>query len=155
MNSKLDGLREVYAFAGRVPETLYTSLNVTHKQRNDVYADFVRKEIKPETADVLWENQEYMKYLSTILSSTSVPNFMYSKAVAMLYNSHRTVLPVVGSENLEVLYRQKLDCARAAFKELKKHPNKAGMKVKDIKEVRDLIEDDLNELLAKQDQSVK
>ena len=53
MNSKLDNLREVYAFVGRAPKTLYTSLNITHKQRNDVYADFVRKEIKPDTADVL------------------------------------------------------------------------------------------------------
>ena len=155
MNSKLDSLREVYAFAGRVPETLYTSLNITHKQRNDVYADFVRKEIKPETADVLWENQEYMNYLATILSSTSVPDFMYSKAVAMLYNSHRTVLPVVGREHLEALYRQKLDCLRVAFKELKKHPNKAGMKVRDIKDTRELIEEELNDLLAKQDQNVK
>ena len=155
MNKRLDNLSQIYATLGQVPESVYTSLNLTHKQRNDVYADFVRTGFKPEVEDVICESQDYMGYLATVLSSYKVPDFMYSKAVAMLYNSHRTVLPVVGSEHLEALYRQKLACARTAFKELKKHPNKAGMKVKDIKEIRDLIEDDLNELLAKQGESVK
>lgn len=155
MDKRIETLRETYAELGKEPERLHLSLNLTHKQRNATYADFVRTGFKPEVADVMEENGDYMGYLSTILSSYRVPDFVYSKAIAMLYNSHRTVLPVVGREYLETLYRQKLDCIRTAFRELKKHPNKAGMKVKDIKEIRDMVEDELNEILAKQGESVK
>ena len=155
MNKELDALREIYTALGQEKSVMYTSMNLTHKKRNDVYAGFVRKGVKPEVPDVLWESQEYLGYMAGVLSSHRMSDAMYSQAVAMVYNSHRTVLPVVGRENLEALHRQRLECLRTALKELKKHPHQAGMKIRDLKETRDLVEDELNEFLAKQNQNTK
>ena len=151
MNMQLDQLMTMYDALGKEKSVAYTALSLTHKQRNDVYADFVRKGTKPEVAEVLWENKGFMDYLASVLSSARVPDGTYSKAVAMVYNSHRTALPVIGHEHLEELHRQRLECLNTAFRELKKHPHQAGCKIRDIKDTRELVEDELNDLLAKKE----
>ncbi|MBE5738621.1 MAG: hypothetical protein E7354_02725 [Clostridiales bacterium] len=155
MNSQLSRLTDLYKVLENEGLVTSNGLDMTLRHRGKTYTSITERLIKIPTEDVLAENEAYLHYLGSIISSSKVPNGVYSKVVSMVTDSHSVIQPLLGDVMLEQMYEQELATLRGAFKELKKHPLQAGCKVKDIKSARDLVAERLSTFQSEKEDFTK
>ena len=98
-------------------------------ERTIVYNDIKNNNVECSQSAIVDECKAFISIASAMCKG-KYPQTVYAKLIGFLVNTYAPAQQLLNDENLKVVLGCEEDSLREVFKELKKHPHKAGFKIK-------------------------
>ena len=144
--SNLTTLENLYSKLIDSPKLIMPYFRTVCKDRNDTYNELLTHPHGIKDTEVIYENQYFMDLIKFILKNHTLPDNFYKETINNGIYSYKPIEKlanqgIIPSETLKTVLENELETFKASKKQLTPMKNKAGMKVKDIKNAINTVQE--------------